>query len=214
MNRALSLTLALAGSALPAAADVVTITFDHYPGPDNVLGTPDDVPIVAPSTFAAQTLQITDQFAALGIVFTTPPVENKNEILNNSSFVVPAGSTAPNLLASSGTLTIEAQFTVPVFRVGAIIGISGGSDRLEIFDAGGVSLGSIVGDDVEVSLSSTTPIARFVVSTFTGTTPTIDNLVFERASSCYANCDASTGNPLLTANDFQCFLNKYATGCS
>jgi hypothetical protein len=29
---------------------------------------------------------------------------------------------------------------------------------------------------------------------------------------CYANCDGSTGSPLLTANDFQCFLNKYAAG--
>jgi hypothetical protein len=29
-----------------------------------------------------------------------------------------------------------------------------------------------------------------------------------------ANCDGSTGAPQLTANDFQCFLNKYATGCS
>ncbi|MBX3377249.1 MAG: hypothetical protein KF678_09640 [Phycisphaeraceae bacterium] len=30
----------------------------------------------------------------------------------------------------------------------------------------------------------------------------------------YANCDGSTGSPLLTANDFQCFLNRYAVGCS
>jgi hypothetical protein len=29
-------------------------------------------------------------------------------------------------------------------------------------------------------------------------------------SSCYANCDASTVPPILNANDFQCFLNKYA----
>ena len=29
----------------------------------------------------------------------------------------------------------------------------------------------------------------------------------------YANCDGSTGTPTLTANDFQCFLNKYAAGC-
>jgi hypothetical protein len=28
--------------------------------------------------------------------------------------------------------------------------------------------------------------------------------------NCYANCDGSTGNPLLTSNDFQCFLNKFA----
>jgi hypothetical protein len=31
-------------------------------------------------------------------------------------------------------------------------------------------------------------------------------------SSCYANCDASTANPILTANDFACFLNKYVAG--
>jgi hypothetical protein len=28
-----------------------------------------------------------------------------------------------------------------------------------------------------------------------------------------ANCDGSTGVPLLTPNDFQCFLNSYAIGC-
>src|SRR6185295_15018986 len=28
--------------------------------------------------------------------------------------------------------------------------------------------------------------------------------------ACYANCDGSTGNPMLNANDFQCFLNKFA----
>ncbi len=31
---------------------------------------------------------------------------------------------------------------------------------------------------------------------------------------CYANCDASTSVPLLTANDFQCFLNEFAAGNS
>jgi len=30
----------------------------------------------------------------------------------------------------------------------------------------------------------------------------------------YANCDGSTGTPVLTANDFQCFLDKYVAGCS
>ena len=34
------------------------------------------------------------------------------------------------------------------------------------------------------------------------------------AADTYANCDGSTGTPLLTSNDFQCFLNKFATGCS
>ena len=30
--------------------------------------------------------------------------------------------------------------------------------------------------------------------------------------TCYANCDGSTVNPVLNANDFQCFLNRYAAG--
>jgi len=29
----------------------------------------------------------------------------------------------------------------------------------------------------------------------------------------YANCDGSTSSPTLTANDFQCFLNAFANGC-
>lgn len=29
----------------------------------------------------------------------------------------------------------------------------------------------------------------------------------------YANCDGSTAAPVLNANDFQCFLNKFAAGC-
>lgn len=215
MHRAIPIILAIAGTTLPAAADTVTITFDHYPGPDNQLGTGDDIPIVAPTTFAAQTLQITDQFAALGIEFLTPPVEDKNEILNNNSFTNPAGSTEPNLMGSQGTITIEARFTVPVFRVGALIGVSGGTDRLEIFDSGGNSLGSMVGDDVVVSLASTTPIARFVISVASGTTVAIDNLSFDRgATSCYPNCDESTGTPQLTANDFACFLSRYANADS
>jgi hypothetical protein len=28
---------------------------------------------------------------------------------------------------------------------------------------------------------------------------------------CYANCDSSTSNPVLTANDFQCFLNRFVS---
>lgn len=34
------------------------------------------------------------------------------------------------------------------------------------------------------------------------------------AGDSVANCDGSTGTPALTSNDFQCFLNSYAAGCS
>jgi hypothetical protein len=33
------------------------------------------------------------------------------------------------------------------------------------------------------------------------------------AGQSYANCDASTMAPVLTANDFLCFVNAYAAGC-
>jgi probable HAF family extracellular repeat protein len=33
-------------------------------------------------------------------------------------------------------------------------------------------------------------------------------------ADAYANCDNSTSPPVLNANDFQCFLNKFAVGCS
>jgi hypothetical protein len=34
------------------------------------------------------------------------------------------------------------------------------------------------------------------------------------AGDPWANCDGSTANPVLNANDFQCFLNAFAAGCS
>jgi len=33
------------------------------------------------------------------------------------------------------------------------------------------------------------------------------------AGSAYANCDGSAGVPALTPNDFQCYLNRFASGC-
>jgi hypothetical protein len=33
------------------------------------------------------------------------------------------------------------------------------------------------------------------------------------AGDAFANCDGSTSAPLLNANDFQCFLNRFAAGC-
>ena len=32
-------------------------------------------------------------------------------------------------------------------------------------------------------------------------------------TACYPNCDGSTVVPILNANDFLCFLNKFAAGC-
>ena len=42
----------------------------------------------------------------------------------------------------------------------------------------------------------------------------LDDLEYQSGTACYANCDASTSPPILNANDFQCFLNKFAAGDS
>src|SRR6185436_13965192 len=61
------------------------------------------------------------------------------------------------------------------------------------------------------------PITGWNASTGTGTgnyTIAFTGACFVAANACYANCDGSTSNPVLTANDFQCFLNAYAAGDS
>jgi hypothetical protein len=212
--RQLAAALCLLGLAGAAAADVIVINFDFYPGPDGILGTPDDEPIVAPTTFAVQSVQLTDQFASVGVRFIPSPSQNdKNEILNNASFTVPPAATPPNLLASAGALTIEGIFTVPVLEVGAILGISGGADRLDIYDELNNLLGSVVGDDTFETLISPVPIYRFVISPVNSTTPAIDNFTFVTAGppGCYPNCDGSTVEPILNVDDFTCFINEFAS---
>ncbi len=44
--------------------------------------------------------------------------------------------------------------------------------------------------------------------------PVIGDFILPLVSVCYANCDASSTPPVLTANDFQCFLNAFASGQS
>jgi probable HAF family extracellular repeat protein len=38
--------------------------------------------------------------------------------------------------------------------------------------------------------------------------------ILEPAGACYPNCDGSSVAPILTANDFQCFINQFASAAS
>jgi len=159
----------------------VIVDFDYTPGGDGRLGTNDDVAIIAPSTFAAQATQLSTEFAGLGLSFPAA-VGDRNEIVNNTTFGVPAFQTAPNLLGSLGAADIGFGFTRPIYRVGALLGISGGSDRMIAFNAANVQIGSIVGDDTFEFIATVQPIARVLIEPFGGsTTPTIDNLTFTGA---------------------------------
>ncbi|MCA9278060.1 MAG: hypothetical protein H6815_04640 [Phycisphaeraceae bacterium] len=206
------LAVALSATAAVAGPGAVTINFDVYPGPDGVLGTPDDVPIAAPTTFNGQAEQLTNQYASVGILFTpSAPINDQNEILDAASFNTPASHTPPNLLASSGSLPIEATFTTPVIRVSALVGISGGADTLEAYDANGTLIAAIQGDDTVVTIDVGVEIARIRVVATVSTTPAIDNLTFEVDAGCYADCD---GSGALNIFDYICFGNEYAAGTS
>ena len=151
--------LLLAGSS--AGAQTTTIDFEFYPGLDGLLGTADDIPIVAPTQYAQQPVQLTDQFSALGIDFTpNPPINDQNEILDALTFTMPPGHTAPNLLGSLFFAPISGSFSHPVHTLSALVGFTGGVE-MEIYDAAGASLGTIIGNSVVLSLTSATPIASF-----------------------------------------------------
>jgi hypothetical protein len=63
-------------------------------------------------------------------------------------------------------------------------------------------------------VSPTTGLATIVgfTNAVFGASYGISAILTPPAPACYANCDQSSGSPLLTANDFQCFLNKFAAG--
>ena len=85
-------------------------------------------------------------------------------------------------------------------------------------------LGSIVGDDFEVTITSAVPIARVTITAATGTTAAVDNLTFEFAGGT-PTCqpDLTTGavpgvpgfgvpNGVLNNDDFFYYLAQFAAG--
>jgi hypothetical protein len=209
----MKLTMAVLVLAVCAgSAWAVVIDFEKYPGPDGALGTPDDVPIVAPSLFANQPLQITNQFASLGIQFLpNPPLEDRSEILIDQSFERTAG-TRPNLLSTNRVIhpfgRLEARFTVPVFSVRMAIGLgSVGSVRpniLEIFDVNSNLIDSVTASDAFVTLTSPVRIDRFrVTATISTNQASIDDIEFtpvpEPAALVLALCCAVVVLPRFAA---------------
>lgn len=145
----------------------VLIDFEYKPGPDGVLGTADDVRVNAPGLFSRQPYQLTTEFSSLGVTFTMPTTNDANEILEAVSFSPPGTHSPFHLLAADSGLVLGGTFQVPVYEVSALVGISSnganGADILEIFDAGGGSLGTVQGSETTVSISSAVPIARFEI---------------------------------------------------
>jgi hypothetical protein len=69
------------------------------------------------------------------------------------------------------------------------------------------------GSPVEVTaLYDLNPAGQLVGSGLSASGETVPILLTPSSLPCPANCDCSTGTPVLTPNDFQCFINLYAEG--
>ena len=121
---------------------------------------------------------------------------------------------------------LEITFDVPVTRFGGYFATIGGIDGGEIafFNAQGGTVGAAAFGTNQCQWtwrgwSTAAPFSRVRIwgmgNFGSGGYLHMDDLEYQRQGGqqpCYANCDGSAGFPLLTGNDFQCFLDKFATG--
>ncbi|MBX3377803.1 MAG: hypothetical protein KF678_12465 [Phycisphaeraceae bacterium] len=65
------------------------------------------------------------------------------------------------------------------------------------------------GSSFQPAVSQILPLCQEALE---GLLPVAEYYIPPAPPPCYANCDGSTGSPRLTSNDFQCFLNRFASG--
>jgi len=169
------------------------------------------------------------QFAPIGVVFFNPDFQNRvnawpsNQVpghsLPNTLFIDQDGGITP------GARPLEIHFSVPVNRIGLYL--CGSQDTvytLRVYNEAGQLAETLTrpgataaaGTRLYLGIERPERITRAVVSARRPQSPFpianffIDDIQFEAwPRLCYPNCDASTGLPALTANDFLCFLNRF-----
>jgi hypothetical protein len=178
-KRVLAALLLIALGFRPAGAQPVLIDFEHFPGPDGQLGTPDDIPIVPNQGWSGPSPGLTTQFAALGILFTPdPPVPGQNVVVHLSFL-----PDQTNLLGSFVN-PIRAVFPTPVSRIALEFAWNNGPmfpNLLEALRADGSTIASVSVISGPASLSSAEPIYGFRASWPSGPAPqqcVIDNLSY------------------------------------
>jgi glucose/arabinose dehydrogenase len=81
--------------------------------------------------------------------------------------------------------------------------VTGVTDRTAELNVAGTPISGVVsfGEDNEGEM--------YIVAQGSGAST---GSIFKIVPRCAANCDGSTASPILNVNDFQCFLNKFASG--
>jgi hypothetical protein len=154
-----SLVLAFAMLAfvnMPARAETVTIDFEHFPGPDGVLGTADDL---APSSLPYP-VWVRNEFSSLGLIF------EQGSLMRGDFF---DGNPSNHFLSSTMLVGV---FSIPVFGI-TIESNSYWDAILTAFDASGNVIGTDLLSNPDVGssqmfgvlgLSLTGPIASFSIT--------------------------------------------------
>jgi hypothetical protein len=118
---------------------------------------------------------------------------------------------------------VEITFSSPVHRFGGYFATVGGADGAEVsfLDANGVVVGTaeMTTDQCDYTWSGWQSAQPFTKVRIVGNSPFgdggyvhMDDLEYQAAAGCYANCDGSTAPPVLNVNDFICFQGRFAAG--
>ncbi len=108
----------------------------------------------------------------------------------------------PDITVTPGVITgVALKFTTAGPRY-----FGTGAPPLSVYQDANLKLTTGEGRSAPFTTTGSYFVSRAMVGSLTYTTG--------GGGGCYANCDQSTAAPVLTANDFQCFLNQFAAGDS
>ncbi len=108
--------------------------------------------------------------------------------------------TVNGIATLSYTMGASAGFTAPA---GTFTNAAGAAGNIHTLTMDTSTPGTLNGT---LTINSNSPEGATVV--------TLTGVVQAASTPCYANCDGSTGTPLLSAQDFSCFLSKFRAGDS
>ena len=161
MKRHLLVLLLVVLSATRAAAQTpLVIDFEHYPGPDGRLGTPDDVP--SPGCGHGRVADLSVQFSSMGMTFTTGALYSTDWFQPSQ----PCNHFLSGFEAANPTVTLS----IPVYSI-SIDSYSGETAVLSAYDAAD----NLIAFDIlyhpgssslffgTLRVATTRPIARFTV---------------------------------------------------
>jgi hypothetical protein len=174
---ALATLFVCCASVNAAGASTILIDFEHFPGPDLTLGTPDDVP--TPNTAPLMSSVLSNQYSSVGVTFL-------DQALLQGSFF--DGNPLNHFLSFS---SVRGQFSVPVTTISfqsrtfwsmGLTAFDASNNVIGFTDLVNPNAGTAFLDGI-LTLTVATPIHHFIAATLPapgggGAFPNLDNMSF------------------------------------